>query len=60
MESKMGRPLIYAHSGDTPNLPTAVLKIKQALSNNQLVSMAIDVNPTWVNDAVSVDFLGRR
>ena len=60
MESKMGRPLIYAHRGDTPNLARAVLKIKQALSNNQLVSMAIDVNPTWVNDAVSVSFLGRR
>ena len=60
MESKMGRPLIYTHSGDTPNLARSVLKIKQALSNNQLVSMAIDVNPTWVNDAVSVSFLGRR
>ena len=55
----MGRPLIYTHSGDTPNLARSVLKIKQALSNNQLVS-AIDVNPTWVNDAVSVSFLGRR
>ena len=60
MESKMGRPLIYAHSDDTPNLARSVLKIKQALSNNQLVSMAIDVDPTWVNDAVSVSFLGRR
>ena len=60
MESKMGRPLIYTNRGDTPNLAEAVLKIKQALSNNQLVSMAIDVTPAWVNDAVSVSFLGRR
>ena len=60
MEAKMGRPLIYTNRGDNPNLAGAVLKIKQALSNNQLVSMAIDVTPTWVNDAVSVNFLGRR
>ncbi len=60
MESKMGRPLIYAHSGDTPNLARAVLEIKQALSNNQLVSMAIDVTPSWVNDTVPVSFLGGR
>ena len=58
MESKMGRPLIYAHSGDNPNLATTVLEIKKALSNNQLVSMAIDVTPSWVNDAVPVSFLG--
>ena len=60
MESKMGHPLIDAHRDDNPNLVAAVLKIKQALSNNQLVSMAVDVNPTWVNDAVPVSFLGRR
>ncbi len=60
MESKMGRPLIYAHSGDNPNLAAAVLRIKPALTNNELVSMAVDVNPTWVNDAIPVSFLGRR
>ncbi len=60
MESKMGRPLIYTNRGDAPNLAGAVLEIKQALSNNQLVSMAIDVTPGWVNDAVPVTFLGGR
>ncbi len=59
MESKMGRPLIYAHRGDNPNLASAVLEIKRALSANQLVSMALDVDPAWVNDSVPVRFLGR-
>ena len=60
MESKMGRPLIFAHRGDTPNSARAVLEIRQALASNQLVSMAMDVVPSWVNDAIAVSFLGGR
>ena len=60
MESKMGFPLIYAHSGNNLNLAAAVLNIKRSLAKNQLVSMALDVNPLWVSDSVPVTFLEKK
>ncbi|MFQ5741072.1 MAG: lysophospholipid acyltransferase family protein [Acidobacteriota bacterium] len=60
IESKIGRPLIYADARDRSGSSEAVLRIYQALLDNQMVSMAIDVHPEWVQDTATVTFLGRR
>ena len=60
IEAKLGKPLINAYTGNSAPSHEAVLQIYQAIRNNQLVSMAVDVNPNWVEDCLTVRFLGRK
>ncbi len=58
VESIMGRKMIHAtsHVGDTAH--RAALAIRQALQQNQAVSMALDVDPRLVPDSQAAEFLG--
>ncbi len=59
IEQRIGRPLINAIGRDDLPSHEAVLQILKQLRQNQLVSMAIDVNPNLVEDGMNARFLGR-
>ncbi len=59
IEQSIGRPLINAIGSDDLPAYETVLEILKQLRQNQLVSMAIDVNPNLVKDGMTAQFLGR-
>ena len=59
IEQRIGRPLINAIGSDDLPAYETVLEVLKQLRQNQLVSMAIDVNPNLVEDGMTAQFLGR-
>ena len=59
IERRLGRSLINAVDDRPQRAPHTVLEILKCLRQQQLVSMALDVNPDWLPEGTDVRFFGR-